>query len=67
VSIAGQSLTASVVTLSVFGALTMYVMSMLSLFRLRKSEPALARPIALRAILTCLPSPWRWPLSPASP
>ncbi len=44
VSIAGQSLTASVVTLSVFGALTMYVMSMLSLFRLRASEPDLARP-----------------------
>lgn len=44
VSIAGQSLTASVVTLSVFGALTMYVMSMLSLFRLRKTEPGLARP-----------------------
>ena len=43
VSIAGQSLTASIVTMSVFGALTMYVMSMLSLFRLRMLEPAMAR------------------------
>jgi ethanolamine permease len=44
VSIAGQSLTASIVTMSVFGALVMYIMSMASLFRLRRSEPALARP-----------------------
>ncbi|OQP87370.1 ethanolamine permease [Rhizobium rhizosphaerae] len=44
VSIAGQSLTASIVTMSVFGALTMYIMSMLSLFKLRQSEPGLARP-----------------------
>lgn len=43
VSIAGQPLTASIVTLSVFGALVMYLMSMASLFRLRRSEPALAR------------------------
>jgi len=40
----GQPLTASVVTLSVFGALTMYIMSMLSLFRLRRREPDLVRP-----------------------
>jgi len=44
VSIAGQSLTASVVTLSAFGALTMYIVSMAALFRLRRSEPGLARP-----------------------
>jgi ethanolamine permease len=44
ISIAGQSLTASVVTLSAFGALTMYVVSMAALFRLRRSEPGLARP-----------------------
>ncbi|WP_377289360.1 ethanolamine permease [Rhizobium sp. SG2393] len=44
VSIAGQSLTASIVTMAVFGALTMYIMSMLSLFKLRRTEPALARP-----------------------
>ncbi|MGK2909480.1 MAG: ethanolamine permease [Sphingobium sp.] len=42
--VGGQSLTASVVTLSVFGALTMYITSMLSLFRLRRIEPDLARP-----------------------
>ena len=44
VSIAGQSLTASIVILSVFGALLLYVMSMLSLFRLRHREPGLDRP-----------------------
>jgi ethanolamine permease len=44
IQVSGQPLTASVVTLSVFGALTMYVMSMLSLFRLRRREPDLARP-----------------------
>ena len=44
VSIAGQSLTASVVTLSAFGALLMYIVSMAALFRLRCSEPDLARP-----------------------
>jgi ethanolamine permease len=40
----GQTLTANIVTLSVFGALTMYIMSMLSLFRLRVREPSLERP-----------------------
>ena len=44
VAIAGQSLTASIVTMSAFGALTMYVMSMASLFRLRALEPGLERP-----------------------
>lgn len=44
VTIAGQSLTASIVTMAVFGALVMYGMSMASLFRLRKREPGLARP-----------------------
>ncbi|WP_342153216.1 ethanolamine permease [Methylorubrum sp. SB2] len=44
ISVAGQSLTASIVTMAVFGALTMYVTSMLALFRLRRSEPSLARP-----------------------
>ena len=43
-SIAGQSLTASVVTLSAFGALTMYIVSMAALFRLRCSEPDMLRP-----------------------
>lgn len=44
VAIAGQSLTASIVTMSVFGALAMYITSMLSLFRLRRREPDLERP-----------------------
>ncbi len=43
VTIAGQSLTASIVTMSVFGALVMYVMSMASLFRLRRIAPDLER------------------------
>jgi ethanolamine permease len=49
VHIAGQSLTASVVTLSAMGALTMYVLAMASLFRLRTTEPALARPFVAPA------------------
>lgn len=44
VEIAGQSLTASIVTMAVFGALVMYGMSMASLFKLRRSEPNLTRP-----------------------
>jgi ethanolamine permease len=44
VHIAGQSLTASVVTLSALGALTMYIVAMASLFRLRRTEPGLPRP-----------------------
>ena len=44
VAIAGQSLTATIVTMSVFGALVMYLVSMASLFRLRATEPALDRP-----------------------
>ena len=36
--------TADIITLSVLGALLMYVLSLLSLFRLRAREPALARP-----------------------
>ena len=42
-TIQGQSLTAAIVTLSVFGALTAYVISMTSLFRLRAVEPDLPR------------------------
>lgn len=44
VTIAGQPLTASIVTMSVFGAIVMYIMSMASLLRLRRVEPALERP-----------------------
>ncbi|GJE28484.1 ethanolamine permease [Methylobacterium organophilum] len=54
VSIAGQSLTASIVTMSVFGALTMYIVSMASLFKLRRSAPD-------------LPRPYRAPLFPLAP
>ena len=36
--------TADIITISVFGALTLYVISMISLLKLRKSEPALERP-----------------------
>ncbi|AQS83678.1 MAG: ethanolamine permease [Acetobacter aceti] len=43
VSIAGQSLTATLVTMSVFGALTMYILSMISLFVLRRKEPEMQR------------------------
>ncbi len=40
----GQPLTAVVVTLSAFGAVIMYAISMLALLRLRRTEPDLARP-----------------------
>ena len=36
--------TAAIITISVFGALTLYIISMISLIKLRRSEPALARP-----------------------
>ena len=42
----GQSLTANIVTMSVFGAIVMYILSMASLFKLRRAEPRLARPFA---------------------
>ncbi len=42
--IGGQSLTANIVTMSVFGALLMYIISMASLFKLRLSEPGMNRP-----------------------
>ena len=40
----GQTLTANIVTMSVLGAILMYIVSMLALFRLRRIEPDLARP-----------------------
>jgi ethanolamine permease len=40
----GQTLTANIVTMSVLGAIVMYICSMVSLFVLRKNEPDLARP-----------------------
>ncbi|MBI1910003.1 MAG: ethanolamine permease [Deltaproteobacteria bacterium] len=36
--------TGEIITLSCFGALTLYIISMVSLFQLRKREPQLARP-----------------------
>jgi ethanolamine permease len=42
--IGGQPLTANIVTMSVFGAILMYIISMASLFRLRRSEPNMSRP-----------------------
>ena len=39
-----QTLTANIVTMSVFGAILMYIMSMLALFKLRLSAPDMARP-----------------------
>ncbi|MBM3466156.1 MAG: amino acid permease, partial [Armatimonadetes bacterium] len=42
----GQPLTANIITMSVFGALVMYVVSMLSLFKLRRTEPNLERPFS---------------------
>ncbi|WP_174874396.1 ethanolamine permease [Vogesella oryzae] len=44
ISFGGQTLTANIITMSVFGALVMYIMSMLSLFRLRRCETRLERP-----------------------
>jgi ethanolamine permease len=42
--VGGATLTANLITMSVFGAIVMYIMSMLSLFKLRASEPGLERP-----------------------
>src|SRR6185503_7662462 len=44
VSYNNNSLTANIVTMSVFGAIVMYVVSMASLFKLRRTEPSLERP-----------------------
>jgi ethanolamine permease len=46
--------TSEIITISVFGALTLYIISMVALLRLRKKEPTLERP-------------FRVPLYPASP
>jgi ethanolamine permease len=43
---AGQTLTANLITMAVFGAIVMYITSMMSLFALRKNEPNLERPFA---------------------
>ena len=65
IAFGGQPLTANIVTMSVFGAIVMYIVSMASLFKLRSREPALARPFraplypwfpgaALAAAVVCL-------------
>ena len=43
VNLQGMTLTAAMITMSVFGAIVMYIISMLSLFKLRRSEPNLER------------------------
>jgi ethanolamine permease len=43
INLQGMSLTAAMITMAVFGAIVMYIMSMLSLFRLRRTAPALER------------------------
>lgn len=40
----GMTLTANLITMAVFGAIVMYIISMMSLFALRKNEPHLDRP-----------------------
>jgi ethanolamine permease len=65
INLGGMSLTAAMITMSVFGAIVMYIISMLSLFKLRRSEPLLERSfkapgyplvpgIALALALVCL-------------
>lgn len=44
ITIGGQTLTANIVTMAVFGAITMYIVSMLALFKLRRSQPDMVRP-----------------------
>ena len=43
INLQGMTLTAAMITMSVFGAIVMYIISMLSLFKLRHSEPLLER------------------------
>lgn len=43
ISFGGQTLTANIVTMSVFGAILMYILSMAALFRLRHSAPDMPR------------------------
>ncbi|RJF92066.1 ethanolamine permease [Noviherbaspirillum saxi] len=43
IKIGGQTLTANIVTMAVFGAILMYIVSMLALFKLRRAEPGMER------------------------
>jgi ethanolamine permease len=47
IQLQGMSLTAAIITMSVFGAIVMYITSMASLFKLRRSEPHLDRPYSV--------------------
>lgn len=40
----GQTLTANIVTMAVFGAIVMYIVSMAALLRLHRTEPGMHRP-----------------------
>jgi ethanolamine permease len=44
ITFGGHTLTANIVTMSVFGAILMYIISMLALFQLRRTEPEIERP-----------------------
>ncbi|ABM35304.1 ethanolamine permease [Paracidovorax citrulli] len=44
VQFGGQTLTANIVTMAVFGAIVMYIVSMAALLRLRRTEPGMHRP-----------------------
>ncbi len=44
IQFSGQTLTANTVTMSVFGAIVMFIVSLLSLFRLRRADPDMERP-----------------------
>ncbi|MFT4015135.1 MAG: ethanolamine permease [Paracoccus sp. (in: a-proteobacteria)] len=44
ITIGGLPLTANIVTMAVFGAILMYILSMMSLFRLRELKPEMERP-----------------------
>lgn len=44
ITFGGHTLTANIVTMSVFGAILMYIISMLALFKLRRTDPELERP-----------------------
>ncbi|MFC7420202.1 ethanolamine permease [Iodobacter arcticus] len=47
IQLQGMSLTAAIITMSVFGAIVMYIISMASLFKLRRTEPHLDRPYSV--------------------
>jgi ethanolamine permease len=60
VSYNNNSLTANIVTMSVFGAIVMYIVSMAALFKLRRAEPLLERPYRV-PFLSAFPHHCAWP------